>query len=311
MLNAQTRQHAVACCILAALLGCFGSAQAEQPAKILVLNSDASVEKYRLPQEEFTQAVGVPVIEINLAEKKWKRADLEELFYDEEPDVVYCIGTKSYLLAQKYAGKTPVVFSSIINWLRLPVSKQIYGVSNELHAGMEMMLFRYIFPNIQTIGVLYSRKYTQEWLQTAAAQGKELGLSLVAHELNANESLEHALKKFPANMNAFWLIPDPLVMSTSQDLQTILAFCDARKIPVFSYHEAFAGYGAALAVSVDAPTIGRQAAAITSSVLAGEQLPERVQFPAGSYITLNLKKITEYNVAYNQDALGSVNAILK
>ncbi len=299
-------------CCIEALCWRVNAAYAETSPKILVLNSDASVEKYRIPQEEFQQSIELPTTVVNLAEKKWTVDDLEELLYDESPNLVYCIGTRSYLMAQKYVGKTPVVFSSILNWLRLPISDRRYGVSNELHAGMEMMLFRHIFPEIETIGVLYSQKYTAEWFQSAREQAKEVGIAILGHQLETNESLEAALTALlEQKADAFWLIPDPAVMSDSKELRMILNLCDARKIPIFSYNEAFTQYGAVLSISVDTPTIGRQAAALAASILAKEDLPERVQFPAGSYITLNLKKVMEYHLPYNEGALGSVNTILE
>ena len=299
-------------CVIGAFCQNIQAAHAKTPPKILVINSDASVEKYRIPQEEFQQVFESPVMLMDLEKEKITVDDLEEIFYDESPDVVYCIGTKSYLMAHKYVGKTPMVFSSILNWLRLPMSDRRYGVSNELHSGMEMMLFRHIFPDIATIGVLYSEKYTAEWFQFASAQAQELGVTLVGHQIEKKESLAAALTALiEQKIDAFWLIPDPAVMSDSQELQIILDRCDARKIPIFSYNEAFTQYGAVLSISVDTPTIGRQAAALAASILAKEDVPERVQFPAGSYITLNLKKVTEYHLPYNEDALGSVNTILE
>ncbi len=299
-------------CVIGAFCQNIQAAHAKTPPKILVINSDASVEKYRIPQEEFQQVFESPVMLMDLEKEKITVDDLEEIFYDESPDVVYCIGTKSYLMAHKYVGKTPMVFSSILNWLRLPMSDRRYGVSNELHSGMEMMLFRHIFPDIATIGVLYSEKYTAEWFQSASAQAQELGVTLVGHQIEKKESLAAALTALiEQKIDAFWLIPDPAVMSDSQELQIILDRCDARKIPIFSYNEAFTQYGATLSISVDTPTIGRQAAALAASILAKEDVPERVQFPAGSYITLNLKKVTEYHLPYNESALGSVNTILE
>lgn len=299
-------------CVIGAFCQNIQAAHAKTPPKILVINSDASVEKYRIPQEEFQQVFESPVMLMDLEKEKITVDDLEEIFYDESPDVVYCIGTKSYLMAHKYVGKTPMVFSSILNWLRLPMSDRRYGVSNELHSGMEMMLFRHIFPDIATIGVLYSEKYTAEWFQFASAQAQELGVTLVGHQIEKKESLAAALTALiEQKIDAFWLIPDPAVMSDSQELQIILDRCDARKIPIFSYNEAFTQYGATLSISVDTPTIGRQAAALAASILAKEDVPERVQFPAGSYITLNLKKVTEYHLPYNESALGSVNTILE
>ncbi|MCP4402070.1 MAG: hypothetical protein GY801_32810, partial [bacterium] len=237
-------------------------------------------------------------------------ADIEELLYDEEADLIYCIGTKAFMLAQKYAGETPIVFSSMINWLRLPMSEQSYGVSNELHAGMEMMLFRYIFPEIQTIGVLYSPQYTGEWFKDAKEQAEEIEYNIIGYNVSKKNMLS-TLKKLLPQVDAFWLISDPEVIPSKEELRRILEECDKRKIPVFSYHEAFAKYGVVLTVSVDIPTIGRQAAGLATELLDGKTPVKKAQFPAGSHIILNMKKIAEYALPYNEEALGSVNAIIE
>ena len=86
--------------------------------------------------------------------------------------------------------------------------------------------------------------------------------------------------------------------------------CDTEKIPIFSYHTAFAKFGAVLAVSADNATIGRQAASIATEVLSGTEIDDKVQFPAGSYIILNLCKVRQYGLEYNEEALDSVNSII-
>jgi putative ABC transport system substrate-binding protein len=291
---------------------CCGQGDAgTETFRILVLNSDASVEKYSIPQQEFQKVISLPVSVIDLGKKKLRPADIEDLLYDQDPDLIYCIGTKSYLLANKYLRKTPVVFSSIINWRRLPNVDRAYGVSNELHAGMDMMLVRYIFPEVQSIGVLYTSKYTEEWFKEAKELAEEVGIELVGLKVSKNKDVTTQLEKLLATIHAFWLIPDPELMKDKHDLQNILQICERQKIPVFSYHHVFAQYGAALTTSVDIPTIGRQAAGITMELLTGGEPEENVQFPAGSYIVLNLKKVKEYGLIYNEDALSSVNRIIR
>ena len=283
---------------------------AEERPAILLLNSDASVEKYRIPQEEFQKTLPDSVTAVDIGKKKWDLADIEELVYDEEPDLIYCIGSKAFLMAQKYAGETPIVFSSIINWLRLPLTEQSYGVSNELHAGMEIMLFRYIFPEIQTIGLLYSPKYTGEWFKDAKKQAEEIDYTILGYDVSKKNPLS-TLQKLLPQVDAFWLISDPEVIASKDELRRILEECEKQNVPVFSYHEAFARYGAVLTVSVDIPTIGRQAAGLATELLDGKLPPEKVQFPAGSHIILNMKKIAEYALPYNEEALGSVNEIIE
>ena len=202
-------------------------------------------------------------------------SDIEDILYDEEPDIIYCIGSKAYLLANKYAPKTPIVFSSIINWLRLPMKETTYGVSNELHAGMEIMLFRYIFPELQTIGVLYSATYTEEWVLHARKTAQEMGVDIVGQKISKQRQVLPALKKVLPQVDAFWLISDPELMSAKEELLNILQECDRQKVPVLSYHETFANFGATLTVSADNPTIGRQVASIVTELIAGNVFPYR------------------------------------
>jgi putative ABC transport system substrate-binding protein len=293
------------------LLSLPGHAFAEDSPEILVLNSDSSVEKYRETQEAFKAMIAQPVLEVDLGDEKWDITDIEDLLYDEDPDVIYCIGTKAYLFANKYAPKKIIVFSSVINWRRLPITDQTYGISNEFHAAMELMQFRYVFPDIQKIGVLYSTKYTEEWFSNAQKAAKEMEVNISGQSISNRKNAIPALKKLLPKIDAFWLISDPEVMSAKEDLLNILEACDAKNIPVFSYHETFANFGAVFTVSVDNPTIGGQAAGIIRELLAGSPIEEHVQFPAGTWTVLNRKKVKEYGLQYNEDAIPTINVIIE
>jgi putative ABC transport system substrate-binding protein len=284
---------------------------ADEGPKIMVINSNASVEKYKIAQEEFTQSISIPVKEIDLGSKEWKLREVEDLLYDVYPDLVYCIGTKAYLLANKFISERNIVFSSIINWRRLPVAKKTFGVSSELNPEMEITLYRYIFPRIKRIGVLYSEKYNNHWFKEARAAAKEMGVDIIGRSLSKKKDTLPELKELLGDIDALWLISDPVVMADKNTLIEIFKQCDASKKPIFSYHDAFADYGAALIVSVDNPTTGRQAAAISQEVLSGDQIRTKVQLPAGSHIILNLKKTKDYGLTYGEMALSVVNRFVE
>ncbi len=298
------------------VLGCFvllvwtaETIAADEKPNVFVINSDASVEKYTISQTEFVKSITYSVNVVDLGKKSIKAADVEELIYDEDPDLIYCIGVKAYVIARKFAEKTPLVFSSILNWRRLPMDDKTYGVSNEFRAEMEMMWFRYIFPDVQKIGVLYSQEFTEEWFKASQKTAKEIGIELVGREVSKKKAPGTELAKLLEQVDAFWLISDPVLMSDTKDLAEILKRCDDAKIPVFSYHEAFIKFGAVLTVSADTATIGRQAASMATGILSGGEIGEHVQYPAGSYIILNVKKVNEYGLRYNEDSLDSINRI--
>jgi putative ABC transport system substrate-binding protein len=293
-------------CLLLLLTALF----ADEGHKILLINSNASVERYKLAQEEFRKAIPGPVREIDLEEKGWSVQKVQDVLYDEYPDLVYCIGTKAYLLANRFVSERHIVFSSILNWQRLPVAEKTYGVSGELHPGMQVTLYRYVFPSVRRIGVLYSKAYNREWLEGTRGIAKDMGVEIVGKPVHKAKGTLAALKDLLPEVDALWLISDPVVMSDKDVILGIFKECDARKKPVFSYHEAYAEYGAVLIVSVDDPTTGRQAADMAMEALTGRAVGEKVQVPAGSHVILNLKKVSQYDLKYNEGALGAVNQVI-
>ena len=288
-----------------------GTVSAENRPKIVLINSDASVEKYKVVQEEFKKSLSRPVLEVHLDKKKWKLSEVGDFLHDERPDLIYCIGSKAYLIVNKYVSEKYIIFSSIINWHRLPITQKTYGVSNEFHTEMQITLFRYIFPRVKKIGILYSEKYNRQWFNKAQDEAKAMGVEIIGQAVSNEKQTIAALKELLTDIDALWIISDPVVISDKKVLMNVFQECDTKKIPVFSYHDVFAEYGAVLIVSVDSLTIGRQAAGIAVEVLAGEKIEEKVQSPAGSHIILNLKKVKDYGLEYKEEALGAVNQIIE
>jgi putative ABC transport system substrate-binding protein len=270
-----------------------------------------------IARESFLQSLHMNVnhlnlkSEIDLSNKKYKPADIENLITDEQSDLIYSIGTKAYLAARKYSPEKSIVFSSVLNWMRLPLTEKTYGVSSELHAGMQITLFRYIFPEVKKIGIIYSKDYNEEWVAESRQEAEEMNIKIIDTPISESVQTVPALKELLPKTDAFWLISDPAIMSEKNILLEVLKQCDLSKIPVFSYHEVFAKYGAVLIISPDHQTVGRQAADIAGDLASGIKPDENVQFPAGSRIILNLKKIKEYGTEYSRDALESVNQIIE
>jgi len=278
--------------------------------KILLINSDASVERYAVAQTEFMSNFSYPAGLVDLGEKKWTLQEIEDRLYDEYPDLVYCIGTRAYLVANQFLKEKNIVFSSIINWQRLPLTRKTFGVSNELPPEMQIMLFRYIFPDVKRIGILYSEEYNGQWLHQAKSQAKAMGVKIIENAVTESNQVISTLNRFVGDIDALWLISDQIILSDKKVLMQLFRECDAKKMPVFSYHDAFATQGAVLVVSVDDAAIGRQAAGISANVISGI-VGEKIQYPAGSHIILNLKKVKEYELTYEESSLNSVNEIIE
>jgi putative ABC transport system substrate-binding protein len=176
---------------------------------------------------------------------------------------------------------------------------------------MQLMMYRYLFPEIKKIGVLYNEQYNQEWLTAAIQAAHDMGMDLVGEQVSEDQNLSTAIEKLLTEVDALWLIADPLVMADRASVIEIFQQAEIRKKPVFTYNELFIDFGAILVISADIPTIGRQASAWVEELRNDETITERVSNPIGSYIILNMKKIKEYQIRLNKEALGSVNQIIE
>lgn len=284
---------------------------ADEGHKIMVINSNASIDKYRIAQKEFTKLLPNPVMEVDLGGEKLKLREIEDLLYDQYPDLVYCIGTKAYLLANKFISDRNIVFTSIIDWQRLPMAEKTCGVSNELSPEMQITLFRYMFPELNKIGVLFSPKYNKHWFKKAEQAAKHMGIQLIGRPLSKKRNIIPELNELLTEIDALWLISDPVILAGKETLADLFKRCDEQLIPILTYHPAFAEYGAMMIISVDHATTGRQAAAMTREVLSNDTVEEKVQSPTGSHIILNLKKADEYGLECGETALGAANWIIE
>ena len=152
---------------------------------------------------------------------------------------------------------------------------------------MHLMHYKNIFPKIRKIGVLYSKEFNEQWIALAREAGPKAGVDIISKDVPDIDLTDEALKSLLPNIDALWLIADPIIISSRKNLTHVIQVCDQHKIPVFSYNSAYATLGATLVVAVDDSTIGRQAAVMSDDLLAGQPLPRNVQYPAGSNITVN------------------------
>jgi putative ABC transport system substrate-binding protein len=277
----------------------------------LIINSDANVQKYKAVQQAFIESVDARTTELDLASTKPERAT--SLIRSTNPSLIYCIGSKAYLTIKDATKSRKVVVSSAINWQRFRLGKQTFGVANELNTGMQLTMFKYFFPEIKTIGVIYSKTYNRQWLSKAKDSAKDVGIEIEARSVRRAKDVGKALDKILPKVDALWLITDPVALGDAASIETIFRIADSRRKPIFTYSAAFVTdkFSPAMVISPDIPTIGRQAAGLADEVMADEEIEEKFQDPAGSAITLNMKVVEKYKLKLNEDALDSVNQLIK
>lgn len=299
--------------VISTLLTLFISSTllADDDKGVLVLNSDSSIYKYSLAESELKSKIANIEGEIDLGSKWIDERKIEKIIHDINPCVIYCIGSKAYQMAYKLAEKKNIIFSLVINWRRHPIDKGTYGISNELLQGTQLMMYRYFFKDVSKIGILYNSKYNEEWFDIAVESAKDVGISIIGKSINEPDKIESALNNLLPNVDALWLIPDPTVIYDIESVNKLFKQCQTAGKPIYTYDKAFVNLGATLIMSADIPTMIKQSAEIVSGIRENMEIEEKVQNPAGSHIILNMKKVEEYGLNLNIEALDSVNEIVR
>lgn len=288
-----------------------GEVAAEESRGIVVINSNTAVKNYGLAQAAFVANSAEIKAKIDLGDASADIDTISKQIRQINPEAIYTIGSKAYLLAHDIARDRKIIFSSVLNWQRLPMNNNSYGISNELSSGMQLMTYRYLFPKLKKIGVIYSEKFNREWLSGAVATAEDVGMEIVSKPIAEPAELIPALEALLPDVDVLWLISDPIVLADQKSILEIFSQSAAMKKPVIAYAEIFSTLGAMLVISADISTMGLQAASLSKDLLEHKKVLQPVIDPAGSYIMLNMKKVKEYGLDLNNEALGSVNQIIE
>ena len=291
----------------------FASAGFAQSNKVLIVNSEKTVYRYEKIATEFKKVIqqnAYPWTDSNLDDHANAEAELKQLIQQENPVLIYCIGTQAYSLARNVAPNKKLLFSAAINWRRLDVGEGTYGVANELSSAQEISLLRYFFPTIKTIGLLYNDKFSREYVETIKKDALASGINIINKPINDAHEISDALNELLPKIDMFWIISDPVVLSSKESVQQIFQSAQQHKKPVYAYSDVYIEQGAVLAISADIATIGRQSAGLAMMVDQDKIPTGTVQSPAGSMVTLNKCAVDALKLKFNQDALDSVNKVV-
>lgn len=302
------------CKVLVLFAGLLAGTGFAQSNKVLIVNSDHVVYRYENIAAEFKKVLqqnAYQWTEFSLdGNHASTEAELKQFIQQENPELIYCIGSKAYSLVHDFAPSKKLLFSAAINWRRLDIGENTFGVANELSPAQEISLLRYFFPAIKKVGLLYNEKFSSEYVENIKKDALALGITIVNQSINEEQEVDGVLNELMPKIDMFWIISDPVVLKTKETVQQIFRTAQQQKKPVYAYSDVYIEQGAVLTVSADSATIGRQSASL-AMMIDKDKLPAgTVQSPAGSTVTLNKCKLDALQLKFNQDALDSVNKIV-
>ena len=275
--------------------------------EILVINSNSKIEKYREAEVGFSQSINSDFKTLDI--DGMKSREIKEYLINEYPDIVYAIGANAYKYANQYIPEKKIYFSSIMNWSRLKISGERYGISHELHSEMQLTFIKLIFSDIKTIGVIYS-KYTKDVMKELVKNAQNLRIKILPYKISENSIADENFNDIVSRTEAMMILPDPILISNDDVLKEVFKLSKDQKKPVFAYHELFIKYGAALITSVDNPTIGRQIASMINDLTDNEPT-QKTLYPAGTKVIFNKKVVIEQEIKFDKYSASIISEVVE
>jgi len=227
--------------------------------------------------------------EYNMEENTRRGEQIAEQIQKSKPDLVLAIGIHAALTASRLIRDIPVVFSMVLNPQKYDLARDnITGVSLEIPVKTQLYTLKSIVPKVSKVGVIYNPKKSKQLIEEAREVAKELDLNLIMAKVDQPRDTPRAFRAFSAGIDAYWLIPDPTVV-TREAFQLILNYTYKNNVPFMAFSKSFVDAGALISLAPNYPNIGKQACEIAQTIIQGKKPSDiPVQSPKGLELTFNL-----------------------
>ena len=284
--------------------------------KIAILLSDQE-KAYAAPIATFTNEINSPVEVYNLQGNiKNAQKTMADIFAD-DTSLIFALGAKAAYVAKVWTmdrQEIPVIFAMVINWQRYDLLKgqnNMAGIASDVSPGTQLANMTMFSPNVQKIGVIYSKDHSGEIVAKAEKATGLLDLELIAKPISRPEDFQRTYKEFGNDINGFWVLADPVIY-TLENISWLEKKCLKDNLSCIGQSENVAKFGMLLAVDPDMHSIGSQAAAISKSVLQNTKQVKRIGVvsPLGTKLFLNLKTAKKVGLNISPAAMELTTEII-
>ena len=235
---------------------------------LLVIQS-SRVKPYEEAFRGFTRACHHEAIHFVVPEAK--ENEISDFIREEQPRLIVAIGADA-LEQVKQVRNIPILYLMVLNPSRIvPEAKNITGVQMMPSPAQQIDLIRKALPNAAKLGVLYDPNNLTKFVRQAADVARPLGLELVTREVHAPREVPGALLRLRGEIDAFWMLPDPSVVSP-ETMEFFILFSGENRIPLVSFSRKYVDMGALLALDVDPYDMGMQAGEMATRLYQGADI---------------------------------------
>ena len=198
-------------------------------------------------------------------------------FQGDDYKLVYAISTPAAQGAKTALPNKNIIYSAVTDPVEAGLIEgpdkitNITGVNDAVSAKTQLESFLKIYPDVKTIGTIFSTNEANSKVQVEALEKAcgELGLKLETVGINNINDIGQALSTLTGKIDAYYALTDNTVASAGPIVAENLL---KEKIPSLSAEEGQVSKGLLMSEGVDYYEHGRQAADLAIKIIKGEDI---------------------------------------
>lgn len=263
----------LAAAALPLLLASAPPAGAEDTVAVLSSGSAAYLEAFSSFQASYGSAV--PYYDLS-KKKKDLPAGIKNIvaFGGKAANQTYAPGVNLvYCMAPGFFYKNTPPATRTVKISMVPEFRLLFEKLLAVQPGLKRLRIFWMVPDFET--------YTD----AVKAEGAKQGVEVTAVRAESSEALPGLLRQGLTRMDAFWIPPDPLIISPEM-LMILREFSWSNGVPFYGSTKGMTREGAVASVGVSFGEMGKAAAAAARLMEAGKPVPPMI-FPEKVEVTLN------------------------
>ncbi|MBS6719944.1 MAG: ABC transporter substrate-binding protein [Peptoniphilus harei] len=266
------------------LVGCAGDKKAEKEDGKIKIGAIQYIEHVSLDNalkgfEDRLKEEGIEAeVEVeNLQGDQALTTTAPKKFQGDDYKLVYAISTPAAQGAKTALPNKNIIYSAVTDPVEAGLIEgpdkitNITGVNDAVSAKTQLESFLKIYPDVKTIGTIFSTNEANSKVQVEALEKAcgELGLKLETVGINNINDIGQALSTLTGKIDAYYALTDNTVASAGPIVAENLL---KEKIPSLSAEEGQVSKGLLMSEGVDYYEHGRQAADLAIKIIKGEDI---------------------------------------
>jgi|GEM_PF-6193480 len=287
-------------------------AKSASAPNVVVIQSFSS-KLFEAPVESFVQQIDATVTLFDDARER--KAALVAAVRARKPDLIVTLGSQATALALKEFKTTPVLFTMVVNYRRLPLEGRdnVMGIALESSTASEFSQFKMVLPALEKSLAFYVPSQSGQIVDEARAELQKLGVDLKAVPVESADQVKAEYAKHAGTVDGVWLLNDPALLKDKATFEYLRAQCEKDQLPLLaSFSDDYARLGALMSVSTDLSALGSQAAAMATRALQQGMSPAEigVQPPISTKLVVNVAVARKLGVELRDDSLPFIDELL-